>query len=279
MELFLQRLPTSVQSILAVVTDLKVDKAAEIANKIIEVNPSPVETFSVARGAKNSLDNKLLKEIERLHQRIDDISFPRGRSPFRRNKEVQQYMKNSGLSLQLSLTPCHTSNDDLWCDTSTGLPRPLVPEQFRRQIFEHLHNISHPGVAATTKLICKRYVWPHMKKKIKLWVQTCEQCQRSKIQRHTKAPLGTLALPDARFSQVHLDLMGPLPPSNGHIYFLTMIDRFTRWPEAVPIPGMKTATLCTAIFGTWISRFGCKTTITTDRGAQMRSALYQEFCN
>ncbi|KAG8174750.1 hypothetical protein JTE90_010006 [Oedothorax gibbosus] len=88
MELFLQRLPTSVQSILAAVTDLKVDKGAEIAYKIIEVNPSPVETFSVARCAENSLDNKLLKEIERLHQRIDDISFPRGRSPFRRNKAI-----------------------------------------------------------------------------------------------------------------------------------------------------------------------------------------------
>ncbi|KAG8199225.1 hypothetical protein JTE90_003653 [Oedothorax gibbosus] len=188
-------------------------------------------------------------------------------------------MKNSGSSLQLSLTPCHTSNDDVWCDTSTGLPRPFVPEQFRRQIFEHLHNISHPGVASTTKLICKRYVWPHMKKTIKLWDQTCEQCQRSKIQRHTKAPLGTFALPDARFSQVHLDLVGPLPPSHGHIYILTMIDRFTRWPEAAPISDMKTATWCTAIFGTWISRFGCPTTITTDRGTQMRSALYQEFCD
>ncbi|KAG8172588.1 hypothetical protein JTE90_027656, partial [Oedothorax gibbosus] len=166
MELFLQRLPTSVQSILAAVTDLKVDKAAEIADKIIE---------EFAKKQKS-------------------------------DPEVQQYMKNSGSSLQLSLTPCHTSIDDLWCDTSTGLPHPFVPEQFRRQIFEHLHNNSHPGVAATTKLICKRYVWPHMKKTIKLWVQTCEQCQRSKIQRHTKAPLGTFELPDARFSQVHLDL-------------------------------------------------------------------------
>ncbi|KAG8181440.1 hypothetical protein JTE90_015458 [Oedothorax gibbosus] len=88
-------------------------------------------------------------------------------------------MKKSGSSLQLSLTPCHTSNNDHWCDLSTGLPRPFVPEQFRRQIFEHLHNISHPDVAATTKLICKQYAWPHMKKTIKLWVQTCEQCQRS----------------------------------------------------------------------------------------------------
>ncbi|KAG8182026.1 hypothetical protein JTE90_013957 [Oedothorax gibbosus] len=118
-----------------------------------------------------------------------------------------------------------------------------------------------------------------MKKTIKLWVQTCEQCQRSKVQRHTNAPLGPFALPDARFYQVHIDPVGPLPLSNGHIYILTMIDSFTRWPEAVPIPDTKTTTLCIVIFETWISRFGCPTTITTDRRAQMRPALYQEFCN
>ncbi|XP_055932014.1 uncharacterized protein K02A2.6-like [Argiope bruennichi] len=35
-----------------------------------------------------------------------------------------------------------------------------------------------------------------------------------------------------RFEHVHLDLVGPLPPSQGNYYCLTMIDRFTRWPEA-----------------------------------------------
>ena len=32
-------------------------------------------------------------------------------------------------------------------------------------------------------------------------------------QGHTSAPVGTFATPDARFDQVHLDIVGPLPPS------------------------------------------------------------------
>ncbi|GFV22110.1 transposon Ty3-I Gag-Pol polyprotein [Trichonephila clavipes] len=71
-----------------------------------------------------------------------------------------------------------------------------------------------------------------MRKTVKDWVQNCIACQRSKVHRHTKTPLGTFALPDARFSHIHVDLIGPLPSSEGKSFCLTIVDRFTRWPEA-----------------------------------------------
>ncbi|GBO32839.1 hypothetical protein AVEN_13690-1 [Araneus ventricosus] len=49
LELFLQRLPSLVQTILAAVSELTLDKAAEIADRIIEVSPSPIETFAVSK--------------------------------------------------------------------------------------------------------------------------------------------------------------------------------------------------------------------------------------
>ena len=194
--------------------------------------------------------------------------------------EIQKFLQPSASSsLKLELKPCQFSCSEMWCDTSTGTPRPFVTSSFRRRIFDQMHSISHPGIAATTKLICARYVWTDMKRQIKDWVQSCEKCQKSKIQRHTRAPLGTFSLPDARFSHVHLDIVGPLPPSNGNVYLLTMIDRFTRWPEAIPMGDMKASTICQAVFNVWISRFGCPAVITTDQGSQMRSELFREFMN
>ncbi|GFY13110.1 retrovirus-related Pol polyprotein from transposon 412 [Trichonephila clavipes] len=116
-----------------------------------------------------------------------------------------------------------------------------------------------------------------MKCQIKKWVQCWESCQKSKIQRHTKTPLGTFSRPDARFSHIHIDIVSPLPPSKGHHYLLTIIDPFSRLPEAIPISDMQAKTVCCAIFDTWISRFGCPSVITSDQGTQMHSSMHTEF--
>ena len=37
------------------------------------------------------------------------------------------------------------------------------------------------------------------------------------------------------FDNIHIDNVGPLPPSNRYVYILTCIKCFTCWPEAIPI--------------------------------------------
>ena len=103
----------------------------------------------------------------------------------------------------------------------------LFPQAFRHTIFDSLHNHSHPGIKATQRLITERYVWPSINRDVRQWTRSCLQCQRCKVQHHTCVPLSNFEIPTARFSNVHIDIVGPLPPSNGNSYLLTCIDRLT----------------------------------------------------
>lgn len=151
------------------------------------------------------------------------------------DEELQMLLKSKSTSLRLEKKLVGKSSRALYCDTSLmNSVRPYIPKTHRRAILEQLHGISHLGVRATQKLIASRFVWPSMKKEIAKFVKSCVSCQSSKIHRHTVAPLGSFDLPKCRFSHIHIDLVGPLPPSNGCTYLLTVVDRFTRWPRRYP---------------------------------------------
>ena len=53
-----------------------------------------------------------------------------------------------------------------------------------------------------------------------------------------------------------------------------MIDRFSRWIEAVPLREMSAQTVARAFYDTWVSRYGAPKVITSDQSSQFESRLF-----
>jgi hypothetical protein len=104
--------------------------------------------------------------------------------------------------------------------------------------------------------------------------RACLFCQRDKVHNHVHLQPAEIPVPHRRFAHIHVDLVGPLPPSRGHTYLFTIIDRTSRWPEAIPLQSITAADCARALFAGWVSRFRVPATITSDRGAQFMSALW-----
>lgn len=188
--------------------------------------------------------------------------------------ELKNFLQDKESSLRLQRLTFGPDHQGIYCDVSTDDIRPFVPEPLRRRVYDTFHNLNHPSGRITTKVIAQRYVWPSMNRDITKWAKNCLACQKSKVGRHVHTQPATFTNPDQRFDHVHIDLVGPLLDSEGFKYVVTMVDRFTRWPEAIPINDLTAETVANAFYANWIARFGSPKIVTTDQGTQFESALF-----
>jgi transposase InsO family protein len=73
--------------------------------------------------------------------------------------------------------------------------------------------------------------------------------------------------------------VGPLPVSSGGFnYIFTMIDRSTRWLEAVPLKDISATSCADTFMATWVSRFGVPDCITSENKPQFTSAVWSILC-
>jgi len=121
----------------------------------------------------------------------------------------------------------------------TGVRREtfVVPSEMRTEVLQKYHSEGHWGVDKTYNRLAEKFYWAKMKSSVKLFIQTCLQCQAvKKTTSDTKAGEMAPYIPKEIASGAcwYLDYVGPLIPDNGYKYLLVAVCAATNWVIAIP---------------------------------------------
>ena len=82
-------------------------------------------------------------------------------------------------------------------------------------------------------------------------------------------------LPTERFQHVCIDLAGKLPMSEGYQYLLTIVDRFTRYVQAIPLKDATADSVCSGFLHGWVAFMGVPVYLRSDLGSCFLSQKFQ----
>ena len=133
------------------------------------------------------------------------------------------------------------------------------------------------GIEKTYHRAQQRFFWPGMKRDVRGCVNSCSECPKRKgtLQKHRDSLTTWQA--SHPFWQISMDVMGPLPDSQGCRYILLIGDQFSRWYEAVGLPNQEAKTVTEALVEKWITRFVCPVNLHSDTGRNFMSELFREL--
>jgi transposase InsO family protein len=132
----------------------------------------------------------------------------------------------------------------------------------------------HLGFAKTLERLRGRAWWPTLRADLGAYVTLCGICQRSK--HHKAVPADVKPLPVAAvFERVHLDLMGPFPPSGPQQfrYIFTAKDAGTKYVVIRPLCSKEASEVMTIILTNICLVFGFPASIVSDQGSEFVNNL------
>jgi hypothetical protein len=108
----------------------------------------------------------------------------------------------------------------------------------RCRIVEQHHDMritGHADCFKTLELVSHNYWWPQMSRYISIYVNTCDMCNRMKVQ--CRRPIGELRpseTPDTPWEVISIDFIVELLESHGYDTIMRVIDSLTKHAHFIP---------------------------------------------
>ena len=137
--------------------------------------------------------------------------------------------------------------------------RLVIPATMREEVLEDNHDyiLAGPGgLGKTYAKVSQAYYWPNMQDDLAEYCSRCHLCIWKKDAHTRKTPLCPVHA-DYPFDKVFMDLVGPLPPSQEHLYIIVFVCAMTKWIEALPIRTSDAEDAAQALFHGVVLCHGC----------------------
>ncbi|GFY06603.1 retrovirus-related Pol polyprotein from transposon 412 [Trichonephila clavipes] len=131
----------------------------------------------------------------------------------------------------------------------------------------------------TLQKVPERFYWNKGRNDVEKCCRICDPCAARKSPR--KRTRGRLQLYNvgAPFERIAFDILASLPrSSDGNNNILVVMDYFTKWPEAYPIPDQEASTVAEVLAQQWISRFGLPLQLHSDQGRNFDFTVCKRLC-
>jgi len=126
----------------------------------------------------------------------------------------------------------------------------------------------HFGDKKTYQLMEKHVFWRGMQRDVSEFIEHCHTCQLSKKRPDPKAGKLMLFSATRPFESWVIDILGPFTETPRHNrWCLTMICRYTRWLEIVPLDKIDSVTIADKLFNYIVCRFSVPRSVQSDRGS------------
>ena len=145
-----------------------------------------------------------------------------------------------------------------------ALPAVLLPE-----VLQAYHDRNgHLGIDKTYAHIRSRYFWQGMYKDVVRYCTNCITCNSKKL-RKNRIELQEMPMPEAPFQIIGIDTCGPYVESfSGNKYLLTIVDWFSGYLEAFPIPDKSANSVARVLMEEFIPRHSVPSRIVSDNGTE-----------
>ena len=140
-------------------------------------------------------------------------------------------------------------------------------------------DIGHPDQHRMLELLKKTYWWPGLKEDVKKYIQGCLKCQQNKVQHQWKVgELHPLEIPKGPWQEIRINMIGPLPNSNGMDVILVIVDQFMKMIRLKATMMNISSKGIAKIYRDKIWKLhGVPKTILSNRGPQFASKFMEEF--